>query len=98
MTQVINLTFDKKLTNLAGNRYGRDVYAEQLEKEVVPDKEIIAIIPSRIEDIAVSFIQGIYAVLSEKYGKKNAVKLLRLQTDNAEIMDKIENTIKFYDF
>lgn len=96
MENNIELVFDKMITNLAGNRFGKNVYMEQIEKKIDVNKKNIVIIPSEIEDIASSFIEGIYKMLGEKYGKPNAVQIMELLAKNEETQEKIENSIKTF--
>ena len=34
MNNIIELTFDKTITNLAGNRYGNEVFVKQIEDNI----------------------------------------------------------------
>jgi len=57
--KIINLTFDKLTTSLAGNAYGRQVFKKQVA-EVDCDAKYEISFPDQIELIATSFIQGFF--------------------------------------
>ena len=85
------LIFKKSMADLAGNRFGRRIYEDQVKPFFDSDAENIVIIPENI-----SFIQGIYAELSETYGCNEALQKMTLKSDNKETMDKIEKSISIY--
>lgn len=93
---MIEIKVEKSLSNLAGNRFGRQVFSEQIKDKLDENKTNIIVIPSRIDDIASSFVQGIYSEISENYGKKKAHLLMVLKSSNEEVMQKIEDSIKTY--
>lgn len=90
------LTFKKSLADLAGNRFGRKIYEDQVKPSFDPDAENIVIIPDSISYVGTSFIQGIYAELSETYGRRGALQKMTLKSDNEETMNKIEKSISIY--
>lgn len=71
----VNLVFDKRLTSLAGNRFGRETYKRQIAKKMT-DEGVSAILPGFIEDIASSFYEGMFAELNERFGTERAHELL----------------------
>ncbi len=94
--KVIDLKFDKLDTNLAGNRLGNDVFAEQIEPYLEYNKVNIAVFPETIEDIASSFIEGMYKKLGEKYGKSKAIQIMLLDAKNKEAKEKISESIETF--
>lgn len=92
----ICLAFDKLVTNLAGNRYGASVYKSQVEKNMDINKVNIVIFPNEIEDIASSFIQGLYKKLGEEHGKVAALEIMQLSAQNNEAENKIKECIDTY--
>lgn len=90
------LTFKKSMADLAGNRFGRKIYEDQVKPSFDPDAENIVIIPENISYVGTSFIQGIYAELSEVYGRNVALQKMTLKSDNEETMNKIEKSISIY--
>ncbi|MBE5868263.1 MAG: hypothetical protein E7293_04790 [Lachnospiraceae bacterium] len=92
----IKLSFDKMITNLAGNRFGRETYKNQVKNQVAMEQEFCVIIPDVIEDIASSFIQGFYSELCEKYGNEKARQLMKLTSPNEYVTNKIQESIETY--
>ena len=93
---IIYLKFDKLITNLSGNRLGVKVYEEQVANCIDPEKQNDVVFPEQIEDIASSFIQGLYSDISENYGKIEALNVMTLTAENEETKEKIEDCIKTY--
>lgn len=96
MENVIRLEFDKVTTNLAGNRYGNEIFEKQIEKNLDYSKLNIVMFPNAIEDIATSFIEGIYKIIGEKYGKTKALEIMVLRADNCDAQDKIDESIETF--
>ncbi len=94
--QQIQLQFEKIITNLAGNRFGRDTYIAQVKGKIDIEEKNIIEIPEIIEDVASSFVQGIYRELSEQYGKERALEIMELHSVRPEVMEKIEYAIRVY--
>ncbi len=92
----IVLSFDKLVTNLAGNRFGRKTYAEQVKAHINTEEKNYIILPDQIEDIASSFIQGFYSEISEVYGKGKALQVLELKSANPYVIEKIRESIETY--
>lgn len=92
----IEIKVDKKLNNLAGNRFGRQIYSEQIKEKVQENERNVVILPSEIEDVASSFIQGIYSEICEKYGREKAHTIMVLCSENQYVMEKINNSIVTY--
>lgn len=93
---IIEIKVDKSLNNLAGNRFGRQIYNEQIKGKIKEDMTNLIILPREIEDIASSFVQGIYSEICEKYGKEKARALMILQSENQYVMEKINSSIATY--
>ncbi len=95
-TVKIELSFDKLINNLAGNRFGREIYQSQAKAQIVLDGKNLILLPSQVEDIASSFIQGFYSELSEKYGREQALKIMEFQSENPYVKEKIAESIAVY--
>ena len=93
---IINLEFNKLITNLSGNRLGVKVFKDQVKDRFVPGKQNEVVFPEQIEDIASSFIQGLYSEISEKYGKIEAKNFMILTSQNNKAQEKIEESIRTY--
>ena len=66
--QIIELKFAKDLSKLAGNRFGRSIYEEQVKGKVNLDSKITFVFPSGIDRIASSFIQGFFDEIMMQLG------------------------------
>ena len=60
MENKVELKFDKTVTRLAGNPYGRLVYEEQVKGKVDFGKTVYITFPDEIIYIASSFVQGFF--------------------------------------
>lgn len=68
MEQRIELTFAKDLSKLAGNAFGRNTYESQVKDCIDLSKNIVFVIPSQIDRIASSFVQGFFDVIVNEIG------------------------------
>lgn len=91
----VELVFDKLITSLAGNRFGREIYKTQIAGKMT-EEGVSAILPEFIEDIASSFYEGIFAELNEQYGTERAHEMLSIYTQNEYINKKMTNIRETY--
>lgn len=68
MNNEIKLSFDKTVTRLAGNPYGRLVYEEQVKGKVDYNEVVYITFPDEIIYIASSFVQGFFDEIIKKVG------------------------------
>ena len=66
----INLSFDKKLTNLAGYDFGVRVFEEQVKNKLNFNAKFELVFPDEIRMIASSFVQGFSADIVQQIGLK----------------------------
>lgn len=66
----INLSFDKKLTNLAGYDFGVRVFEEQVKNKLDFNEKFELVFPDEIRMIASSFVQGFFADIVQQIGLK----------------------------
>lgn len=93
----IILDFPKATTDLTGNRLGRKTFEEQVKPKIDGEsKKVIVEFPETINDIGTSFIQGMYAFLSEKYGSDKALDKMTLWSEKQETNTKIQKVIDIY--
>ena len=83
----IELKFDKLMTSLAGNSYGKQEFVKQIGS-IKYDEKYEIIFPDQINLIATSFIQGFFSEFVEVIGLEGIVK-------NITIISSIPN-IKEY--
>lgn len=92
----IELQFDKLITSLAGNRFGREIFSGQVRDKISENEKTYVILPDRVEDVASSFVQGFYSELCEKYGVERALDMMQFQSDNQFVLDKIAESMETY--
>lgn len=91
------LNFPKTITDLTGNTLGRRVFDEQVKKEIIDENTCVIVeVPAVINDVGTSFIQGMYAFLSEKYGSSTALDIMTIFSENVETNSKIQKVIEVY--
>lgn len=90
MDNVVTLTFDKSIPNLAGYEYGVATYEDQIKGKVDINKEFEIIFPDYIEMTASSFVQGLFSEIVNQIGLANTEKRLKIHAAS----DAIANSIK----
>lgn len=68
MKQRIELTFAKDLSKLAGNSFGRNTYEKQVKEIIDLSNDVVFVIPSEIDRIASSFVQGFFDEIVNEIG------------------------------
>ena len=68
MEQKFELVFAKDLSKLAGNSFGRRTYEEQVKNQIDFSKKMIFVIPSGIDRVASSFVQGFFEEIVNEIG------------------------------
>lgn len=58
MEKIIVLEFNNTISRLAGNSYGKTIFESQVRDKINYKGKNVIEIPSNIEDIAISFVQG----------------------------------------
>lgn len=87
--KVIKLRFDKSLAGLAGFEYGKKIYEEQAR-----GKDFNAIeFPDHIELVALSFTQGFFSALIEKYGAEYVRNNVKIISAHADVANKVSTDI-----
>lgn len=92
--QRVVLRFDKTLTKLAGNQFGRNLFEEQIKGVVDLSQPFVIEIPKQVDYLATSFVQGFFGEIYKKIGadgiRKNLeVVALSIQNPKESIMDKL---------
>jgi hypothetical protein len=90
---IINLRFDKIVTNLTGNKLGRSVYKKQIESQLEYNKKNVIVFPEQIEDVGISFFQGLCHALLEKFGRKEINTQIEIRAQHKDIIEKFKKTI-----
>lgn len=90
---VINLTFDKSETRIAGFPYGEAVYREQAEKNIIFGEKVLIVFPQQIEKIASSFVQGFFAEMVKNVGYSGIKKQVTIKAANQQLINDIWENI-----
>lgn len=87
MEQKITLIFKKDLTKLAGNPFGQKTYEEQVKGKVDLTQKINFIIPSAIDRVASSFIQGFFSEIVDEIGIVGIEELIDFESSIPDFKD-----------
>lgn len=87
--RTVYLKFDDDISALAGFDYGRKVYREQANGEDFDE----VVFPDQIELVAISFVQGFFSRMIEKYGAEYVRSHCRILSSNTELTKKIKDDI-----
>lgn len=90
----IMLSFNKTLTRLAGNSFGREVYDIQVKDNINFKEMNIIEFPKEIEDIAISFVQGFTQGIFENINKDEFSKFFTIK-GNQKVIDKFNRSVYF---
>lgn len=88
----IELVFENEISRLVGIEFGREVYETQIEKKMEYSKKNTIIFPNTIEDISITFIQGLTEnmfIKIKKYDFQNYFQII----GNEKVVNKIMKTI-----
>lgn len=89
MENKIELSFDKKLSGLAGYQYGMSEYKKQVEGKIDFDEDIILTFPDNIVRIASSFIQGFFEEMVGKIGISGIEERVKIESIRNDMKDII---------
>lgn len=92
---IIELTFDKTITGLAGNPYGYKEYLNQVDEKFNWTGKNKIVFPSHIEKVGISFIQGFSKEILKKISKSEVEKYIIIESATKELTKKIMDNIKF---
>lgn len=87
MKQVINLNFSKDLTKLAGNKFGRTTYEQQVKDNINLDNYIVFVLPDRITRIASSFVQGFFNDIIKQIGFSGIEEMIEFKSSMIDFKD-----------
>lgn len=90
----ITLTFQKDLTKLVGNSFGRKTYENQIKGNIDFEEKVILEIPSRINRISSSFVQGFFDEIIQTIGIEGVKEKFTFISSINEIKDFIINNLE----
>ena len=80
----IKLTFDKYITNLSGNIFGKNTFTEQADGKFTMGENVCFVFPANIEEIASSFIQGFFAGMVKNLGINKTEEVVEIKAEGIE--------------
>lgn len=89
MNNNIDLEFNKSITRLAGNPYGREVFNNQVKDKIDYNKINILNFPDNIEKIASSFVQGFFAEIVAKIGYEQVFEKIKVKSIHETLVENI---------
>lgn len=89
---IIELKFDKTITSLAGNPYGRKVFDEQVKDKINYMDQCIIIFPDQIVRVASSFVQGFFKDIVANVGLLNFTNQIIIK-GNPRVIKTIKENI-----
>jgi len=81
----IELKFEKAMTRLAGNPYGKRVFDEQVADKINYNAVNIIYIPNNIERIASSFVQGFFTKIIKEVGYEGVKDKIIIDTIHEDL-------------
>ena len=91
----IQLQFSNATVALAGNPYGKKVFEEQVRPKIDSlDDDTTIVLPSQIEFVTSSFIQGFFDTWLHHYGVENTKKHVKIDAANKSVVDYIWDNIQ----
>lgn len=90
----INIKFGTNtLTRISGNLLGREIFEKQIRGNIDENKLNVIILPSHLEGVSISFVQGLLAGLLEYVELENIYQMFSFRCDNENVERKITNSI-----
>ena len=84
--KTIELIFNKSITRIAGNPYGKQIYNEQVKDKV----DLNA-----VNGVSISFVQGLMYEIVEDKGKNYFKEHFELFSNNPVVNEKLQKSIDF---
>lgn len=94
MENKIVLTFTNSISRLAGNALGRDIYEKQVKSKIDYTKMNTIVIPTTIEDVAISFVQGFTQGIFNDIQKDEFSDYFKVE-GNVKVVDKFMKSVYF---
>lgn len=89
----IELKFNDELTGLAGNPFGQTIYQKQIAPYFKPEQINVIVFPDHIEDVAISFIQGLFKDIYNQYGYDKLKNIIEIKAKDSFLEHKIWENI-----
>ncbi len=94
MEQRIELTFKKDLNKLAGNTFGRTTYKEQVKEKIDFSQKIVFVIPSAVDRMASSFVQGFFDEIVNEIGISGVEEQIEFESSIPNIKEFVMENLE----
>ncbi len=91
----ILLSFDKTLSALSGNDFGRSIYLNQIKNQINMDEHNTIVFDSSILIIGISFVKGMFSELLENYSIDDLREKISFQCSSKEVEMSIWDSLEF---
>lgn len=89
----ILLSFDKPVSKLTGYSFGASVYEKQVKEKIDRTCENIIVFPDYIEDVAISFVLGLFSEIVFEIGVKDLFNVIQIESKYTDLIQKIKDSI-----
>lgn len=89
MENTIALQFDKSVTRLAGNEFGKSIFAAQVKDKIDYSQKTQIVFPEQIISIASSFVQGFFEEIVKNVGILGVGKDVVVIAPSIDVQNKI---------
>lgn len=90
----IILNFPNEITRLFGKEFGKEIDTLQIKDEIDYSKKNIIVIPENIEDVSISFVQGLTEDIFVKIRKDEFQRYFSVK-GNPKVVDKVIKSIYY---
>jgi len=89
MENTIALQFDKSVTRLAGNEFGKSIFEAQVKGRIDYSQKTQIVFPEQIISIASSFVQGFFEEIVKNVGILGVGKDVVVIAPSIDVQNKI---------
>lgn len=89
----IMLDIPNTFSGLAGNKYGRKIYDEQVAGKIDDFKDVVIVFPDNITDIATSFLQGFFKIPVDSIGVEGIMKNFTYKSHIPELENVVRTAL-----
>lgn len=91
----IELVFQKAITRLTGNPYGREIFEKQVKNIIDYDDKIEIIFPKQIIMISSSFVQGFFDEMVSEIGLAEVEKNVSIIAPGLDVDEVIWDNLRY---
>ncbi len=87
-TNKVTLIFNDNIIGLAGYEYGQQIYEKQVNGNIDINETFYIEIPSNIQFVASSFVQGFFSKIIDQIGLSSTEERAEIVSDNSKLKEK----------